>query len=445
MAGTLLYVAFWHPGGAGSGVHRTLKLAGRLASAGRDVVVLCGPGPEALPQDAPRPFRVVSVWSPFPRPGRPGRSARAGEEPDPGPPQPPSRLRALLRQIAFFPDPQVYWIPWALAAARRVHSATPIAAVLCSAPPFSVFILGRLLASFLRVPLVLDYRDVWLDHPWWPVPGWRRGLDAWLERRLHAAAGLVIANHESMKRMLLERDPTIAGRCVVIPNGFDREELGPPVQPRWRTGGRFEILYAGTLYGPVGNHAPGKDEMSVQRPAGFLTALRTLHERGVFGSGGVRVTFAGAAPSTSEAARLAACARECGVSGLVEILPRLAKQQIVPLLRRAHLLLNILYDTEAQVAQKVYEYLHLEIPVLSLLRQSEVNADLIRRARAGPVLDPADSAAIVDAIERILGDYAASRSPIQSDRGFIDQFDVGRQAALLGDRLDAVLAGGRPR
>lgn len=256
-----------------------------------------------------------------------------------------------------------------------------------------------------------------------------------MERRLLAAADLVVANHESMQKALLAQVAWIADRCIVVPNGYDRDEIGTPVHPTWRPGERFEIVYAGTLYGPVADPRARSETLSVQQPTAFFDALRRLADRGVFASGGVRATFVGAKPCTHEGDRLEACARDRGVAEMVQVLSRMEKSTVIPILRQAHLLLNVLYYTEAQVAQKVYDYLHLEIPVLSLLRDSEVNAAIVRQARAGPVVDPADVAGIVQAIEGVVFDYSRGRHPIASDRAFIDRFDAGAQARLLDSRL----------
>jgi glycosyltransferase involved in cell wall biosynthesis len=351
----------------------------------------------------------------------------------------PSRLRIFLRQVAFTPDPQIYWIPGALAAARRELDGSRVGAILCSGPPFSVFLLGRVLKLLWGRPLVLDYRDVWHDHPWWPAPRWRRGPEAWMERRLLARSDLVIANHEPMRQALLAHRPGIADRCIVIPNGYDPDELGPPVRPAWSHGQRFEIVYAGTLYGSVDDPLGRSGTLSVQQPSAFFQALRQVSDRKLFGPGGVRVIFVGAKDGTPEKERLLACAREEGVAEQVQVISRVEKAAVVPHLRRAHLLLNILYYTEAQVAQKVYDYLHLELPILSLLRGTEVNASIVRQARAGPIVDPADVAGIVSAIEGVVGAYAAGRPPITSDRAFIDRFDAGAQARLLDSRLRRIV------
>jgi len=446
MGRTLLYVSYPHLQGGGTGAHRTARFARFLSQAGWRVVVICGPPSPGLRPPDPQPFEVVAVGGPLGRMSVSPPRAQA-PLPDTGPgaapaevahePRPPSRARRLLREALFVPDPQIFWVPSALGAARRTLDGRRPDVVLCSGPPFSTFLVGRLRKMFRGTPLVLDYRDVWLDHPWWPAPAWRRGFEAWLERRLLASADHVIANHEPMRAQLISHQPRIAGRITVIPNGFDPEELGPPVRPTWRPGARFEMVYSGTLYGPVpGNTGPG-EPLTVQRPTGLFRALGGLARARLLGAGGVRLTFIGARPGTAEAATLAAHARACGVADLVEVRERMEKRDVVPHLRRAHLLVNFLYHTEAQVAQKIYDYMHLEIPILSLLRDSEINAAIVRGARAGPVVDPEDDAAIGAAVASIADDYAAGRSPQSSDRAYIDQFDLRHQ----GGRLDSILRG----
>jgi len=258
---TLLYIAFYYPFGGGSGAHRTARLGRYLRAAGWDVTVLSGPPPADVLPPAATPFRLLSVKGPLHRP-----AAGAGG----GSHQPildrPSRLRVLLRQIAFVPDPEIFWIPRAYAVLRRALGGRRVDAILCSGPPFSTFIFGRALKLMWRAPLVLDYRDVWQGHPWWPAPRWRRRPEAWLERRLLGAADLVVANHDSMLRMLLAHTPWIANRCLVVPNGFDEDELGPPVRPGWMPGQTFEIVYAGTLYRAVAGGDGRSEPLSVQRP-----------------------------------------------------------------------------------------------------------------------------------------------------------------------------------
>jgi glycosyltransferase involved in cell wall biosynthesis len=414
------------------------RLARQLARDGWPVLFVTGPASGGEPF-RPAGVRVVEVGGSAPAP-------TAAPDGNAAPPRgrPVPLWRRAAREVAFVPDPQVYWIPAALRATLAALGGRRPAAVFASAPPFSIFLLGRRLARRTGAPLVLDYRDVWTTHPWWPIPAWRRPIERALERRAQRSAGLVIANHDRMRDLLASGRPGLADRILVLPNGYDPADWGPPVRPAWTPGVRFEIAYAGTFYSATRHDAGDREPLSVRRPAGLFRAVRRLLDEHRFDAGGVRLRFVGARPGTPDAAMVRACAEECGVAAHVEVLPRQPIARLAPLLRESHLLVNVVYYTEAQVTQKLYEYMHLEIPVLSLVRESAPNAALAERAGVGPVVDPADPDAIAAAIAALLDAYRAGRSPIRPDRAFIDQFDVRRQTALLGARLRALAAAQAP-
>lgn len=412
------------------------RLARRLQGDGWDVLFVTGPGSPGA-RWSPEGIEVIEVQRGSSPPPPAGAAAPASEAASAAPPREPSLLRRAARQVAFVPDPQIWWIATARRAAVAALAGRRPAAIFASGPPFSIFLLGVRLARATGASLVLDYRDVWSGHPWWPIPPWRRPVERWLEGRALRRAAFVIANHERMRDLLAAGRPWLLERTLVVPNGFDPEEWGPPVRPVWSPGTRFEVAYAGTFYSATRHDRDG-EAVSVRRPVGLFTALRTLLDQGRFGAGGVRVRFVGARPGTPDAAMVRDCAERCGIAPFVEILPRQPIAAIAPLLRECHLLLNVCYYTEAQVTQKLYEYMHLEIPVLSLVRDSAPNALLAERAGVGPVVDPGDPGAIAQAIASLLEGYRRGGTPIRPDRGFIDQFDVRRQIAVLGARLRAL-------
>ena len=63
------------------------------------------------------------------------------------------------------PDPAVLWAPAAVLEGRRLLIELPHSAIVATGPPFSCFLIGRVLQRVSGLPLVLDYRDEWdLSH-----------------------------------------------------------------------------------------------------------------------------------------------------------------------------------------------------------------------------------------------------------------------------------------
>lgn len=102
-------------------------------------------------------------------------------------------LKATLRQLAYWPDPD---IRWARAARKRFHqSADQYDAVLTSSPPESVHWIGASLKRKHKVKWIADFRDNWLESPLDAERkrAYRQFGERWLARRWLKYCDLVIA------------------------------------------------------------------------------------------------------------------------------------------------------------------------------------------------------------------------------------------------------------
>jgi len=59
------------------------------------------------------------------------------------------------------------WIPFALFTARRIfHKNTKITFIYAAGPPFDNHIIGYLLHRKYKIPLIVEYRDIWSFNPY---------------------------------------------------------------------------------------------------------------------------------------------------------------------------------------------------------------------------------------------------------------------------------------
>src|SRR5690606_23851967 len=125
------------------------------------------------------------------------------------------------------PDGQIGWLPWALAAGRRVVRDWRPHLIFATARPFT----GLLAAAQLSrvdggTPFVAELRDLWAGNPYDDVPPWRLRIDAALERHvLTRAAGLVTIS-ETLAADLRRR---YGKPVVVVMNGYDPRDY--PQEP----------------------------------------------------------------------------------------------------------------------------------------------------------------------------------------------------------------------
>jgi len=148
----------------------------------------------------------------------------------------PSSLGRLLR----LPDSKLGWlIP---AVLKGLPHARKSSLILATAPPFTSFLVGLLLGKLTRKPLVVDFRDAWLEFPFVPYRGIHRAINYRLEREVVRHAAYVIAVSNAIKASLIRRYPWLEEKIAVVPNGYDPDDFGRELQVR-----DFTITHLGTF------------------------------------------------------------------------------------------------------------------------------------------------------------------------------------------------------
>ena len=252
----ILYLSFFFPPSRASGVYRGRATANHLAAHGWDVTVFAAPlrflyeaigsVDEELASTVDGRIRVV----------RPGFSQFPWEHDL----RRFTRLRAWMPVLArrlyawgqahVFPEPYGSWGFSAVVRALRMHARRRFDVVLATGNPFASFAAAWLFHRLTGVPYVVDYRDSWTlnlftDGPAFPAghPAWR-----WERRVLSNAAGVVFVN-DALRAWHARRYPRVAGRMMVVPNGWDADLMTPPAGSSGGAGGPLRFGYLGTLTG----------------------------------------------------------------------------------------------------------------------------------------------------------------------------------------------------
>ncbi len=389
-----LLISYVFPPTGGAGVQRALKLVKYIGRYGWQPVVL-------TPRTALVPVQDTSYDRDLP-PGlvvrrlpslEPARQTSGSSTTAKGA---TARLSRLAPEF-LFPDRHVLWLatalPGALAAARR-HQ---VEAVVVTGPPFSSFILGRMVAARTGLPLVLDFRDDWSGffskgftaHGGGPL--WRRAVLS-LERRLVRRATRVVATTPALCRRLQRLHGGPHTKYAWIPNGYDPEDFAfveqeAPSPPADR---RLHLLYAGTVF-----ESHPLDDLW----AG--TALLSREERGR-----LALEIMGRAVSGQ--------VLDPGLAGLaVQVRPYLPHDQALRRMARAHALIMTLGDLpglERMVPAKLFEHLALRRPTLAITPPGAAAA-IVEACGAGEWLRPGDAAGVARVLRAWLAEPPARLGP----------------------------------
>jgi glycosyltransferase involved in cell wall biosynthesis len=206
-----------------------------------------------------------------------------------------------------------------------------------------------------------------------------RALAPWLDRSLPRRADRIIAVSETIRQALTTLGATAAERIHVIPNGVEWERF--PAERGITSDGRT-IIFAGNL-------APyqGVDLM--------LEAFARLHA----GRADARLMIVTDSPFTP----FEALARRLGVRAAVE-LRRATFPEQPALLAAATVAINPRVHCDG-IPQKLLNYMAAGLPVASF----ESSAGPLRHELTGLRVPDSDTAAMADALERLLSDQALAR------------------------------------
>ncbi len=144
-----------------------------------------------------------------------------------------------IKQAINFPDNKILWLPFAYGAACKIE----FDAIFVTAPPFSSFILAYFIAKKTHKPLILDFRDAWLEFPFMPYKGKaQKSFVSYWEEKVIESASLVVCVDLNIRNTLIKKFPRAAHKMFVIPNGYDPVDFQISEKPKI-----FTIAYLGTI------------------------------------------------------------------------------------------------------------------------------------------------------------------------------------------------------
>jgi len=320
----------------------------------------------------------------------------------------PERAYRALRFIGnrmLVPDIRTEWLPWGLAAAKKVIESGHPDVIIASHEPGVDLAIARRLRRRYRIPVVADIGDPVVSAY---TPHWRRGLDAHFERAWLSDVAAVCVTTQGTREVLRHRIPGLRDTPVeVLSQGYSDD----PVRSDAGIGfdeATLELLYTGTLYARF------------RSPAPLVRALERVS--------GARLTVAGYLDGISASAMCS--------SGSVRYVGRLPHEQVRAAQYQADVLVNIGNDFDVQIPGKLFEYMGAGRPILHIAHaENDASAKLVEDTGCGVVTRASDVDGIVAELLRL------------KEEKRLGKLDTRRRDAVaafswrnIGSRLESVLA-----
>lgn len=159
------------------------------------------------------------------------------------------KLMSYVSKTIFIPDNKKYWAKKAYRKAKEILQKEEYDIIFVSIPPYSQFQIGAKLKREFNIPLIVDYRDAWLDNQFsfYPTP-YHRWRHKRLEYQTLRYTDKVIAVNRKIKEKLLRTYKFLSFNDVeLIPHGYDSEDFENIVPIKFKEQ-KLRILYSGIFY-----------------------------------------------------------------------------------------------------------------------------------------------------------------------------------------------------
>lgn len=340
-----------------------------------------------------------------------------------------SGWRSSLRNPAIhllWPDPHAEAVPlFARRANARCSEFRPNV-VLTHAYPFSMHLVGRMLARHVTKPAwIADYGDPWSGGGVAELerPTWRRRLDQMAERRVLAKAGAITLTTEATRSLYAGMFPEMAPRMMVVPMGYDPEEFShvtvsarPDAEKE-----RVWLVHTGRLY------------REARDPEPFLSALDEVTRQDPARADRLRVFLVGEVDEVTRKRIKASPA-----SSIVREVPWVPYAESLRWMLAADELLLFGNKGELQIPGKLYNYIGSGTPILMLCETERDPGAQLLRDLPGAKLLPNSPRPIAEYLRELLkrGRRMGPRRPMAG----AEAFAWPNIARALLTRMEALVA-----
>lgn len=335
------------------------------------------------------------------------------------------RVKDFVYDLCHYPDGASGWILPAVAEGRRIIRKEGVDVVFATGMPWSSLVVAWLLHKVTGVRYVADFRDPWIGNPFHESKGSLLDrVGRRLEKSIVRSAALVSVNTAPLREEFLARYPDqTPAKFVVLTNGFDPEDFDHlPPDPAPVQGAaanrRLVLAHAGFLYGK-------------RDPAPLLEALDLLVRSGRCRAGDFLFLQMGNVQLDYDFHERY---RDLIEQGVVQDLGQFPFTQCLKEMQKADVLLLIQPGTKTQVPSKLYDYLCINRPILTITPPDGALGKMIAEHRFGDLFDQADVPGIARRLEEML-ELKRNSGTFAANYPQRDSFNVERIAHALDDYL----------
>ncbi len=417
----VLIISYYWPPSGGSGVQRWLFFVKYLREFGWEPLVFTVENGEypyldkSLEKQIPKGIQVIKcpIWEPYDV----YRKIRGKSRHEKITPTAFVEKGGLLKKMSiwirgniFIPDPRILWLMPAARKILQTFAKDRFDVVVSTGPPHSMHLIGRVVAKRLKLPWLADFRDPWTQSytaSQMSMGAIARRIHSLLEQKVLKSADCVVTVSNSCKTGL----QALVDRPIeVITNGYEPFDVVDG-----RSANRFILLYAGAL---SFDRNPGVFWNALNRYLGANDAWKRRFVLRLIG--------------TIDNQIIQYLRANCEHIHVEAEGPMAHDKLVTELCEASALLLVGVRNDPGVLTGKLFEYLYLKRPIVSIAPSNGDIEQILRRCGAGWNADFGDEKSCHSLVENLFGNAGTG---LAFDEEAISAFSrkhlTGRLAALM--------------
>jgi len=316
------------------------------------------------------------------------------------------KLFSLINQFFNIPDNKVSWTKKALVEARKLLKDEQFDLIFVSAPPFSAFQLGAKLKKEFKIPLAIDYRDLWFGYQFskylTPYHSYKHKK---LEYGVLKEADKIFVTNRRIKERQMETYKFLdSNDVVIIPHGYDPIDFehAPLIKKK---NNKMILTYSGSFYEFI-------------TPKYFLRAFALLKKENKNIADNIELHFVGV--RTKELRKLTI---KYKMEEVVKEYGYLTHLESVAKIKSSDALWMMVgrgKNDDTISSGKLFEYFGARKPILTCLPEGALKA-YAKQYGASYICDPDNVTEIKNSLIQIYNDYTNILFPTP-DEGFVEKF-----------------------
>ncbi len=332
------------------------------------------------------------------------------------------KLLSNIAQTFLIPDSKILWKSGALRLAEKIIEEEKIDLLYATAPPYTDFLIAYDLKKKHGFPLVIDYRDSWIDCPnnFYPTSFHKERHRKLETKVLHAADKVVTINSRIKELIQYRYNFKTDGDIEIIPQGFDQEDFDKQM-PNVVKPSKMRITYSGSF-------------LNYYTPKYFLDGLAKVFSKRPELKDKIEALFMGTFPEEFKE-----YIEQLGITNAVNILGYVEHSLCIKYLLESDILWMMINKTERSDLHstgKLYEYFGARKPILACVPEG-VARESLKNYGAVKLTEPDDSDAIAAAIEEYYDLHEKNNLPVPNE-DMILSYDRKKLAGELAAQFDLV-------